>query len=74
MAKSRLRDLGLQIGHMPAGPKNHIVDVPEIWVGHCAKIENAVLNALCAGETLSCFENRTVHQLPHELIKKHCFK
>ncbi|MCB9135400.1 MAG: P1 family peptidase [Anaerolineales bacterium] len=30
---TRLRDLGLTIGHLPPGPLNTITDVPGVWVG-----------------------------------------
>lgn len=34
MARPRLRDLGINIGMLPAGPENAITDVPGVWVGH----------------------------------------
>lgn len=40
MTKTRLRDLGIIIGNLPTGQKNHIVDVPDIWIGHCTKVED----------------------------------
>jgi D-aminopeptidase len=38
MARARLRDLGITIGRMPAGPANAITDVPGVWVGHCTLV------------------------------------
>lgn len=32
--------------------------------------EEAILNALCAAETTTGFQGRTVHALPHELVRK----
>jgi D-aminopeptidase len=34
MARARLRDLGIVIGTLPAGPHNAITDVPGVLVGH----------------------------------------
>lgn len=34
MTRARLRDLGINIGHLPAGPHNAITDVPGVCVGH----------------------------------------
>ena len=34
-ARCRLRDLGVAIGRLPAGPLNAITDVPGVRVGHC---------------------------------------
>lgn len=34
-ARCRLRDLGVAIGRVPAGPLNAITDVPGVRVGHC---------------------------------------
>jgi D-aminopeptidase len=34
MARARMRDLGIVIGEMPAGPHNAITDVPGVLVGH----------------------------------------
>jgi D-aminopeptidase len=39
--RSRFRDLGFAIGHVPTGPVNAITDVPGVRVGH---------TTLCAGE------------------------
>jgi D-aminopeptidase len=33
--RTRLRDLGVAVGRMPAGPLNAITDVPGVLVGHC---------------------------------------
>jgi D-aminopeptidase len=33
MTRPRLRDLGIRIGRLPAGPHNAITDVPGVWVG-----------------------------------------
>ncbi len=65
MAKNRLRDLGLQIGKLPTGPKNHIVDVPEVWVGHCTKIENAPKIIRTGVTVILPFQNN--------IWKEHCF-
>lgn len=37
----RLRDLGITIGHLPAGPLNTITDVPGVLVGHSTIIADA---------------------------------
>jgi D-aminopeptidase len=34
-ARCRLRDLGVAIGRLPAGPLNAVTDVPGVRVGHC---------------------------------------
>ena len=34
MARARLRDLGITIGHLPTGPSNAITDVSGVLVGH----------------------------------------
>lgn len=34
MHTSRLRDLGLTVGHLPTGPLNKLTDVPGVTVGH----------------------------------------
>lgn len=34
MTRSRLRDLGITVGRLPAGAYNAITDVPGVWVGH----------------------------------------
>jgi len=65
MAKNRFRDLGLQIGQLPTGPKNHIVDVPEVWVGHCTKIENAPKTIRTGVTVVLPFQNN--------IWKEHCF-
>jgi D-aminopeptidase len=33
--RTRLRDLGIALGRLPAGPLNAITDVPGVRVGHC---------------------------------------
>jgi D-aminopeptidase len=33
--RCRLRDLGVAVGRLPAGPLNAITDVPDVRVGHC---------------------------------------
>jgi D-aminopeptidase len=33
--RCRLRDLGVAVGRLPAGPLNAITDVPGVYVGHC---------------------------------------
>jgi D-aminopeptidase len=33
--RCRLRDLGVAVGELPAGPLNAITDVPDVRVGHC---------------------------------------
>lgn len=38
MGRARLRDLGITIGTIPAGPDNAITDVPGLWVGHTTLI------------------------------------
>jgi D-aminopeptidase len=38
MPSTRLRDLGLTIGHFPTGPNNAITDVNGVMVGHCTLI------------------------------------
>ena len=35
MNSTRIRDLGLTVGHLPTGPLNKITDVPGVRVGHC---------------------------------------
>src|SRR5450759_2694735 len=37
--RSRFRDLGFSIGHVPTGPGNAITDVPGVRVGHTTLIE-----------------------------------
>jgi D-aminopeptidase len=37
--RSRFRDLGFAIGHVPTGPGNAITDVPGVRVGHTTLIE-----------------------------------
>jgi len=37
--RSRFRNLGFSIGHMPTGPANAITDVPGVRVGHTTLIE-----------------------------------
>jgi len=39
VVRSRLRELGFAIGHVPAGPLNAITDVPGVRVGHTTLIE-----------------------------------
>lgn len=34
-ARCRLRDLGVAVGRLPAGPLNAVTDVPGVRVGHC---------------------------------------
>jgi D-aminopeptidase len=34
--RCRARELGLQFGEFPPGPKNAITDVPDVKVGHCS--------------------------------------
>jgi len=41
MNRARLRDLGLTIGHLPAGPLNAITDIPGVLVGHETIISDA---------------------------------
>jgi D-aminopeptidase len=38
MSRPRLRDLGITIGRLPAGPLNAITDVGDVWVGHTTLI------------------------------------
>jgi D-aminopeptidase len=38
MARARLRDLGIAIGHWPPGPLNALTDVPGVLVGHATII------------------------------------
>lgn len=40
MERMRLRELGIQIGRLPAGPHNAITDVPGVWVGHATLIQD----------------------------------
>ncbi|MCO5243611.1 MAG: P1 family peptidase [Anaerolineae bacterium] len=40
MTKPRLRDLGIVIGDLPAGPRNAITDVPGIQVGHTTVVRD----------------------------------
>lgn len=35
MSSKRIRDFGIIIGELPAGPRNAITDVPGVKVGHC---------------------------------------
>ena len=37
-AMTRLRDLGISLGHLPTGSLNAITDVPGVWVGHTTLI------------------------------------
>lgn len=41
MSRMRLRDLGISIGELPAGPGNAITDVPGVLVGHRTLIWDA---------------------------------
>lgn len=50
MTRARLRDLGLSIGVIPAGPLNAITDVPGVRVGHVTVIEDRP-NVLRTGVT-----------------------
>jgi D-aminopeptidase len=38
MQRTRLRELGIKIGHHPSGKFNAITDVPGVWVGHTTLI------------------------------------
>ena len=40
MTKPRLRDLGITIGDLPAGPHNAITDVPGVLVGHTTVVRD----------------------------------
>lgn len=41
MKRPRIRDLGVSVGRLPAGPLNAITDVPGVKVGHCTVVEDA---------------------------------
>jgi len=38
MGRPRLRELGIEIGRLPAGPHNALTDVPGVRVGHVTLI------------------------------------
>jgi D-aminopeptidase len=40
MQRTRLRNLGITIGHLPTGPENAITDVPGVLVGHKTLIQD----------------------------------
>jgi D-aminopeptidase len=41
LARARLRDLGIALGHWPPGPLNALTDVPGVRVGHATVIQDA---------------------------------
>jgi D-aminopeptidase len=40
MARARLRDLGIALGHWPPGPLNGLTDVPGVRVGHATVVQD----------------------------------
>jgi len=41
MGRARIRDLDIEIGQLPAGPRNAITDVPGVLVGHRTLVSDA---------------------------------
>lgn len=51
LMRTRLRDLGIEIGELPTGPENAITDVPGVRVGHATLVRDQP-SPVCTGITM----------------------
>lgn len=62
MNQKRARDYGIQVGSLPAGPRNKITDVPGVTVGHCTVDTEEHKTGVTI--VIPCSENPFFHKLP----------
>jgi D-aminopeptidase len=66
--KPRARDLGIPFDGLP-GRKNALTDVPGVEVDVVLATEEAIVNALVAGETMTGMEGHRIDAIPHDRLK-----